>query len=436
MVFLGRSGDQPLNVFKFLGVFYLRLPTDEDDQDQDDTNRFLSTTLRNIHRLRSLKIVSESLQLEWVLGHFSKSAPELKHLTITNDPEMTEREVKLPNTLFEGRLPKLTSLELHHLRSNLRVFTFPSLTRFHFTTETITPVRDLTSFFERCPLLESVEISLLHPSQPPTTPPRERVRLVALKELKLDQIACTTGLLDHLILPQCTELTLKGQFTGEALDQWGDFAAQIHPSSIDHLPVTRGITKGIAVPYSCILSGPNGNLRFWFFDEIREDFTAEYFTSLSPISVLDIRELWVGQRGDTAGRPWEQTAERVLGAFKALTKVEDLAIVRCETEAFFTALGSTMDDVILLPGLRRLTIYVGSGDLDVKALVQCAKTRKEHFRPIEEVDVVLGRELDASFVQETESLREFVGQLSCRVGKAPKLDYNMEDIPGCKVGLR
>ena len=58
-------------------------------------------------------------------------------------------------------------------------------------------------------------------------------------------------------------MMLKGQFTGEAFDSYGCPAAQIHPSSIDHLPVTRGITKAVAIPNACILSGKNGNLRFW-----------------------------------------------------------------------------------------------------------------------------------------------------------------------------
>ena len=225
---------------------------------------------------------------------------------------------------------------------------------------------------------------------------------------------------------------------GEEYDQFGYAAPQIHPSSIGHLLVMTGITKAVAMPDSCIFSGSNGDLRFWCCDGIREDFNAEYFCSFSPIPVLGIRELWVGQRGDSTRRPssWRQTTGGVLGAFKVLSKVEDLTIVRCEMEAFFTMLGSTTDDGILLPGLRRLTIYVGVGDLNVGALVQCAKARKEYFRPVDEVTVVLGWELDASFVQEMKSLREFVGQLSCRVGEAPNLNYNMEDIPGREVGLR
>ena len=416
--FLGRSRNQLLDVF--------HLP----DDDRGGTPLFLSTTLRNIHRLRSLRLFSYSVQLEWILAQFTKSALELKHLAITNDQEYTGREMKLPNTIFEGRLPKLTSLELYDLRTNLQGFNFPSLTRFHFTADAIVPVGDLASFFERCSLLESVKISFIRLSQPPTAPLRKRVRLAALKKLELDQAACTTGLLDHLTLPRRAELILKGLFTGEEFDQFGDFAARIHPSSIGHLLVMTGITKAVAMPNSCILSGPNGDLRVWCIDRTRGDFDAEYFCSFSPIPVLDTRELWVGQRGDSTRGPWRQTADGVFGAFKVLSKVEDLTIVSCETEAFFTVLGSTTDDGILLPGLRRLTIYVGVEDLKVGALVQCAKARKEYFRQIEEVDVVLGRELGANFVQEVESLREFVGELFYRVGEVPNLSYDMENIPG------
>ena len=423
MEFLDRSKGQLLDVFHFPRL------------DQDEIKFFLFITLRNIYRLRSLQLDSHSFQLEWVLAQFAEPAPELKHLMIANDTNITGREMELQNTIFEGQFPKLTSLELHFVRTNLRDFKFPSLTRFYFRTGTFIPLRDLKLFFERCPLIESVDIGLLYSAQPPPAPPEKRVRLRALRDLELDQTACTTGLLDNLILTQRTDLLLRGRFTGEKIDHEGEFAAHIHPSSIGHLSVTREITKAVAMRNWCILSGPNGNLRFCCFEGTREDFNAEYFTSFSPISVLDIRELWVGQRGDRTWGVWEQTSDGVLGAFTVLTKVEDLIIVRCKTETFFTTLGSTTDGGILLPKLRRLKVYVGSGDLDVRALVQCAKARKGYLHPLEEVVIVLEREMGVNFVQEMESLREFVGELSCRIGEAPKLSYDMEGIPGYNVRL-
>ena len=158
-------------------------------------------------------------------------------------------------------MPKLTSLTLSYLNTNLRDFTFPSLTQFNVATGDIS-VRDLTSFFGRCPLLELIRLRLSCLVHPLTRPPRRRVCLPALKELRLNQSACVTGLLDHLILPKCTEMVLKGQFSGKILDEHGEPAARIHPPSIDYLPVTRGITKVVAMPLSCTLSGPNGNLAF------------------------------------------------------------------------------------------------------------------------------------------------------------------------------
>jgi len=150
---------------------------------------------------------------------------------------------------------------------------------------------------------------------------------------------------------------------------------------------------------------------------LRRDFNAEFFSSFSPISVSGIKELWTG--------PWKQTAAEIHGAFGVLTKVEDLTIVRCETEPFFAKLGSTVDDILLL-GLRRLTIYVGCWDLDVPALIQCAKARKENSRPLGEVTIVLEEEPGADFIQEVELLREFVGELTYRVGEAPKLFWTGE----------
>ena len=74
-------------------------------------------------------------------------------------------------------------------------------------------------------------------------------------------------------------------------DRRGSPTPQIHPPSIDHLPVTRGITKAVAMPNLCVLSGPDVNLRFWCFEGTRRKFDAEFFTSFSPISTLRIREL-------------------------------------------------------------------------------------------------------------------------------------------------
>jgi len=416
--FLGRSGNQLLDIHQFL-------------EDDDHVEPFLSTTLRNIHRVRRLDIVSFLWHLERTLVWFTEPAPKLEHLEITNDPNITDRDMNLHNTIFGGRLPKLTNLSLHYLRTNLRGFDFPSLTRFFFTTGTKISVRDLASFFERCPSLELIHISLSYSPQPPVAPPRKRIRLAALKELRFDQTASTSGLLDHLVLPKCTELMLKGQFTGEILNQYGSPAARIHPSSVDHISAMRGITKATAMPNSCILSGPGGNLRFWCFEGTRGKFDAGFFTSFSPISISEIRELWVGQPVEShsraSQRPWKQTTAGVRGVFEVLTKLEDLTVVNCETEPFFAILGAAVDDGLLLHGLRRLTIYVGCGDLNAPALMQCAKARKEHSRPFMEVIVVFEKEPGAGVIQEVDSIGEFVGKLIYRVGKTPKLTWLGED---------
>jgi len=403
--FLRRSRNQLLDIHQFL-------------ESEGHVELFLSTTLRNIHRIRWLEIVSSLPHLEGMLTQFMEPAPNLEHLNIANDPNVTERDIELYDGIFGSHLPKLTSLSLQYLRTNLRTFHFPSLTRFFLAMDGHISVRDLAFFLEGCPLLEYIKISLDSLHQP-IAPTRKRVRLAALKELRFDQTASTSGLLDHLVLPKCTEMMLKGRFTGEILDQDGDPAARIHPSSIDHISVTRGITKATAMVNSCILSGPNGNLRFYCFEGTRETFDAGFFTSFSPISVLEIKELWVGQ--SAGGRPWVQTTTGVCSAFRVLKQVEDLTIVDCETEPFFAALGAPADVGVLLPGLRRLTIHVGRRDLDPSALVRCAEARKECFQPLGEVTVVFEEEPGAGFIQEARSLRELVAQLTYHVGNTPKL---------------
>jgi len=417
--FLSRSGNHPLDIYQYLEV-------------PEHVGPFLSATLHNLSRLRRLEITSCLDHLEDLLDCFSRSAPMLEHLRITNDPNITDRDMEFPDAIFGGWLPKLTSLTLRSLFTDLRGFKFPSLTRFTFTTDTNISVWDLTSFFERCPLLEFVDIQLGYRPEPPIPPPRKRVRLDALKGLRLDQTASTSGLLDHLILPKCVEMVLRGQFTGEALNQFGSPAARIHPSSIDHLPVTRGITKAVAMPNSCVFSGPNGTLRFWCFRETRRKFDAEFFTSFSPISALEIRELWVGQNTESSfgggPEPWKQTASGVRSAFEVLTKVEELTVVSCETEPIFSMLNTATDDGVLLPRLRRLTIYVGCGDLDVLALVRCSKARKEYFRPLGEVAIVFTEPAVSGLIAEVESLREVVAEVDHRVGVAPMLAWDGVDM--------
>jgi len=123
----------------------------------------------------------------------------------------------------------------------------------------------------------------------------------------------------------------------------------------------------------------------------------------------------------------EQTAADVHGAFRVLTSLEDLTIVSCQTEPFFSALGVEAGDGVLLPGLRRLTAFVGYGDFDVSALIRSAKTRKEHFRPLVEMTIVFDEEPEAELVKGVELLREVVGELAYRVEEAPELYWLGED---------
>ena len=65
----------------------------------------------------------------------------------------------------------------------------------------------------------------------------------------------------------------------------------------------------------------------------------------------------------------KQTAAGLRGASEVLTDVEGLTIVCCKMEPFLQTLGETVGGRILLPGLQKLTVYVGCGDMDVSALI-------------------------------------------------------------------
>lgn len=96
--FLRRSGNLPLDVYQYL-------------ENRDRIQPFLSTTLHNLYRLQRLDITSCLDDLGRLLGFFRAPAPVLKHLSISNDPNITEMDVKFPSTALGGRLPELTSLE-------------------------------------------------------------------------------------------------------------------------------------------------------------------------------------------------------------------------------------------------------------------------------------------------------------------------------------
>ena len=110
--------------------------------------------------------------------------------------------------------------------------------------------------------------------------------------------------------------------------------------------------------------------------------------------------------------------------------MEDLTIVSCETEPFFVTLGETAAGGILLPGLKRLAVYVECGDFNVSSLIRCAESRKERFQPFGEVIVVWGEEPEVDVVQEVESLREFAGELTYRIGEAPELVWTGKKCDG------
>jgi len=397
--FVRRSGKQLLDMYHFL-----------DDRDFIHT---ISITKQNLFRLQGLWITSMVRYLDQFLMAISvAAAPELKYLEIVNETTATEVDIKLP-TIFRRQMPKLTNLVLLCIDTNFHGFDFPSLVRFKFETETEISVQDLTSLFERSPLLEFVDINLCYEFQQSTHPPHKRVCLATLQELKLGGAACTSGLLDHLTLPRCTTLMMDCANLGFLYQP----VALIHPSSIDHLPVMRGITKAVAVPSLCAYSGPNGTLRL----QRPEIFDSNYFTSYSPISVLHIKELVVGA---VLNAPWKHAITGICDTFKVLSELEDLTIVSCVAKPFFTSLGTTVDSRILLPGLRRLSVYVGFRDLDIPSLIRSAKARKEHSRLLEEVTVVWEEDPGAGVLQVVEPLREFVGELTLRVGEAPELPWN------------
>ena len=102
--------------------------------------------------------------------------------------------------------------------------------------------------------------------------------------------------------------------------------------------------------------------------------------------------------------------------------MEDLTVVGFETEPFSWTLGVAAGDGFLLPRLRRLMVFVGSRNLDVPGLVRCAKAGNlGRSRLLEKVTLVFEVEPVSGTVHGVELLREFLGELICRIGKVPRL---------------
>jgi len=182
--------------------------------------------------------------------------------------------------------------------------------------------------------------------------------------------------------------------------------------------MTGGITKAVTIPGSFTLSGPNGNPRFWCFGKTCGIFDTELFVSSSSIPVLEIRESWVGQYTishiDTSRTFWEQ--DDIDDAFRVLTKVEDLAFVGCKMEPFFGLSEWQWAIVLSFP------TYGGPlSSLDVPGFIPMRESKEGMFQPTRGSFPVFEKEPGSGLVQGVEVLRDFVGELICRIGKAPRL---------------
>jgi len=108
-----------------------------------------------------------------------------------------------------------------------------------------------------------------------------------------------------------------------------------------------------------------------------------------------------------------------------LTKVEDLTVLSRKMEPVFSALVAAGDDtcspsqITEANGLHQIVC------LDVPALIQCAKTRKERSQPLGEVTIVF-EEPKVKFVEGVELLGGVVGESTSRVSSAPRMSCTGE----------
>ena len=165
-------------------------------------------------RIKSLHLQSRWSVAQSVFTRFTDPAPNLETLKVICRP-FTAAAGPVPSTLLTGNLPKLRSLTLQGLSSDLASFVLPSLTYFELSNVTSPPLSiplsNLLTFLERSPLLQSVHIDF-HGECVHDAPGQKMISLKALKTLYISGSGLVghgeNSLLARLKLPKGVDATI------------------------------------------------------------------------------------------------------------------------------------------------------------------------------------------------------------------------------------
>ena len=345
-------------------------------------------------RIKSLHLQSRWSVAQSVFARFTDPAPNLEMLTIICRP-FTAAAGPVPSTLLTGNLPKLQSLTLQGLSSDLASFVLPSLTYFELSNVTSPPLSislsNLLAFFERSPLLESVCLDF-HGECVHDSPTEKVVPLKALKTLYISGSGLVgqgnNSLLARLELQKGVDVTVVLLINGGP-----NAIAHAIPPHPERLPFMLGIKRVYAeiLPAHgrCTFRfpGENGKVtvmaRWPITNPNLDNLVMGSIQSFLPLSTEGVEELYI--QGYQAP---EDSYLPALGAFESLPNLRSILMVHCDSTVLLRALRQPTRHLVT-PKLRTLKLYLhqertASGE----GLVELVKYRVSNGAKLEKLSIL------------------------------------------------
>ena len=346
-------------------------------------------------RIKSLHLQSRWSVAQSVFARFTNPAPNLETLTAICRPS-TAAAGPIPSTLLTGKLPKLRSLTLQGLSSDLAHFVLPSLTYFELSNVTSPPLSislsNLLTFLERSPLLESVRVDF-HGECVQDAPKQKIVSLKALKTLYISGSGLVghgdNSLLARLELPRGVDVTVMLLI----LDGASNAVARAIPPHPERLPFVSRIkhvhTEVLPGHGRCIFrfSGENGKVtvmaRWPITNHNLDNLVIGSIESFLPISTEEVEVLCIqGYRApDDSWMP-------ALRAFESLPSLQSILAVHCDTTVLLRALRHPSRN-LTVPKLGSLSLYLHpQREVSGKELMELVKYRVSNGARLEELLII------------------------------------------------
>ena len=403
---LRRSKDSPIH------VSVRRFPDDE----------VLARLPPHTGRIKSLHLQSRWSVAQSVFARFVDPAPNLETLTVICRPS-TAAVGSVPSTLLTGNLPKLRSLTLQGLASDLAHFVLPNLTYFELSNVTSPPLSislsNLLAFLERSPLLESVRVDF-HGECVHDTPRQKIISLKALKTLYISGSGLVghgdNSLLARLELPRGADTTIMLLI----FDGSSNAIARAIPPHPERLPFVSGI-KRVHVEVlpghgrcNFRFSGENGRVtvmaRWPITNPNLDSLMMESIQSFLPLSTEGVEEFYI-QGYQAPGDSYLPA----LRTFESLPNLESMLMVHSDNTALLRALRHPTQH-LTVPKLRTIRLYLSPRrEVSGEELMELVKCRVSHDAKLE-VLLIISPEVIVP-VAEVMALRQHVGIV----------EYNMDD---------